>query len=323
MAIDPSMYELTLEAYTFNMLGYLPQECWSTDVVFAGYEDDVLVVKDDGSNYYVPAFGVATLSEMCPGEGYSVFLNGAGGLDFTYASGALANTDSDPIDEKNKLRSQRDDVTPSRESHLIILEELLGEVQEGDILRAYANNELVGSINIIDEHLMGMRPIDLVTHGSVDLSAYDGPVLHGYDEGDRIELRLFSIEDQGELKVISTLDYDTYATAIDADGDEIRIPMSFGSAEVRNESAIPTDFRLSQNYPNPFNPTTQIKYDLPEDEMVSITIYDVMGRSIRSLVNTTQSAGYRSIQWNATNHTGQPVSCTGIALLILAVLCCW
>jgi hypothetical protein len=71
---------------------------------------------------------------------------------------------------------------------------------------------------------------------------------------------------------------------------------------------IPDVFALHQNYPNPFNPTTQIKYDLPEDAMVSIIIYDVMGRSIKSLVNTTQSAGYRSIQWDATNNLGEPVS---------------
>jgi hypothetical protein len=71
---------------------------------------------------------------------------------------------------------------------------------------------------------------------------------------------------------------------------------------------IPDVYALHQNYPNPFNPTTQVKYDLPEDAMVSITIYDIMGRSIKSLVNTTQSAGYRSIQWDATNNLGEPVS---------------
>jgi hypothetical protein len=70
----------------------------------------------------------------------------------------------------------------------------------------------------------------------------------------------------------------------------------------------PEVFALHQNYPNPFNPTTQIKYDLPEDALVSITIYDIMGRSIKSLVNGNQSAGYRSIQWNATNNLGEPVS---------------
>jgi len=71
---------------------------------------------------------------------------------------------------------------------------------------------------------------------------------------------------------------------------------------------LPTVYALHQNYPNPFNPTTQIKYDLPEDAMVSITIYDIMGRSIRSLVNSQQTAGYRSIQWNATNNLGEPLS---------------
>jgi hypothetical protein len=71
---------------------------------------------------------------------------------------------------------------------------------------------------------------------------------------------------------------------------------------------IPQSFALHQNYPNPFNPTTTLKYDLPEDAMVNITIYDLMGRSIKSLVNSNQSAGYRSIQWNATNNLGEPVS---------------
>jgi len=73
-------------------------------------------------------------------------------------------------------------------------------------------------------------------------------------------------------------------------------------------NAIPKVYALRQNYPNPFNPTTQIKYDLPEDALVSINIYDLMGRSIKSLVNSNQSAGYRSIQWNATNNLGEPVS---------------
>ena len=67
-------------------------------------------------------------------------------------------------------------------------------------------------------------------------------------------------------------------------------------------------FALHQNYPNPFNPSTQIRYDLPLDEYVTIIIYDVMGRKIKSLINTNQEAGYRSITWDATNDLGQPVS---------------
>jgi parallel beta-helix repeat protein len=75
-----------------------------------------------------------------------------------------------------------------------------------------------------------------------------------------------------------------------------------------DKDVIPLKFVLHQNYPNPFNPTTQIRYDLPEDALVAINIYDLMGRSIKSLLNSNQSAGYRSIQWNATNNLGELVS---------------
>jgi len=290
------------------MLGYLPQECWSTDVIFADYQDDVLVVKDDGSNYYVPAFGVATLSEMCPGEGYSVFLNGAGGLDFTYGSGALANTDSDPIDEKNKLRSQRDDVTPTGESHLIILEELLGEVQEGDILRAYANGKLVGSVNIIPAHLTGEYTLSLPAIGSVDLSEYGAASLdHGYDIADAIDIRLYSKSKGMELKIDRNLDKDyalTYGT-----GPKMSVVIT---AEVQNTPAIPTAFKLEQNHPNPFNPSTTISYNIEQSGYVNLKVYDVMGRLVRTLVdNQYVSAGYEtgySVVWNGLDDHGQKAS---------------
>lgn len=70
----------------------------------------------------------------------------------------------------------------------------------------------------------------------------------------------------------------------------------------------PSVYALSQNYPNPFNPLTKISYDLPEDAMVSLTIYDMMGRAIKNLVTGSQAAGYRSVIWNATDDHGRPVS---------------
>jgi len=71
---------------------------------------------------------------------------------------------------------------------------------------------------------------------------------------------------------------------------------------------LPTAFNLYNNYPNPFNPTTQIRYDLPEDARVSITIYDLMGRSIKSLVRSNQTAGYHSVRWDGTSDIGKGVS---------------
>ena len=70
----------------------------------------------------------------------------------------------------------------------------------------------------------------------------------------------------------------------------------------------PVIFKLNNCYPNPFNPVTTLRYDLPEDALVNIIIYDMMGRVVKTLINDQQTAGYKSLQWNATNDAGSPVS---------------
>jgi hypothetical protein len=72
--------------------------------------------------------------------------------------------------------------------------------------------------------------------------------------------------------------------------------------------AIPDEFALHQNYPNPFNPVTTLRYDLPENGLVNIIIYDMLGRQVKTLVNQTHDAGYRSVIWDATNDYGKSVS---------------
>jgi hypothetical protein len=74
------------------------------------------------------------------------------------------------------------------------------------------------------------------------------------------------------------------------------------------DETLPITYNIHNAYPNPFNPKTTLHYDLPEDAMVNITIYDMMGRVVSNLVSSQQNAGYKSIQWDATNVHGQPVS---------------
>ena len=67
---------------------------------------------------------------------------------------------------------------------------------------------------------------------------------------------------------------------------------------------IPLKFSLFQNYPNPFNPTTVVNYALKENVNVKITVYDILGRVVKTLVNEYQDAGYKSVLWNGTNGSG-------------------
>lgn len=68
---------------------------------------------------------------------------------------------------------------------------------------------------------------------------------------------------------------------------------------VADEAAIPTEFNLYQNYPNPFNPSTTISFDLPNSEFVSLTIYDVLGKQVSTLVNEYKNAGRYDIRFEA------------------------
>jgi hypothetical protein len=75
-----------------------------------------------------------------------------------------------------------------------------------------------------------------------------------------------------------------------------------------DQGNVPIAYRLSDAYPNPFNPVTKFNYEVPSTEHVSIDIYNLTGRHIKSLVNSIQNPGYKTVQWNATNDSGQPVS---------------
>jgi len=75
-------------------------------------------------------------------------------------------------------------------------------------------------------------------------------------------------------------------------------PPSDGSASV---VSLPEQFGLRQNYPNPFNPSTIINYDLPDESIVRIVIYNMVGQVVVHLRDGIEAAGFKSAEWNATN----------------------
>jgi len=85
---------------------------------------------------------------------------------------------------------------------------------------------------------------------------------------------------------------------------------------IRQTAQIPME--VYDQFINEFNPVTTLRYDLAEDAMVNIIIHDVLGRQVKTLINRTQDAGYKSVIWNATNDYGKPVS-AGIYLYQIQV----
>jgi hypothetical protein len=93
--------------------------------------------------------------------------------------------------------------------------------------------------------------------------------------------------------------YSDFASAIGIwDGSALLPPLGGDNAIAKEK--IPTRFDLKQNYPNPFNPVTNIKYDLPKDIFVTVKIYDILGREIKTLVNEFKQAGSYIISFNGS-----------------------
>lgn len=79
------------------------------------------------------------------------------------------------------------------------------------------------------------------------------------------------------------------------------------SEENKIKELIPTVFSCAQNSPNPFNINTMIRYGLPKDSDVSLVVFNILGQEVRTLVDTRQSAGFKSSSWDGRTSSGKEV----------------
>jgi hypothetical protein len=101
--------------------------------------------------------------------------------------------------------------------------------------------------------------------------------------------------------------------ALDAKGTPqgssgVNFNLSVATAVEDNQPAVPSGYVLEQNYPNPFNPTTQILFNLPNNERVTLTIYNLIGQKIATLVDGTLSAGSHVVTWNGRDSRGMQLA---------------
>ena len=102
------------------------------------------------------------------------------------------------------------------------------------------------------------------------------------------------------IKKDPNLDYDLKLVAGDIDY------VATMTEEILNN--IPSVYSLSQNYPNPFNPITKMNYALPKRSRVIISVYNVLGQEVTTLLNKEQDYGYHTVTWNGTDRIGKQVA---------------
>ncbi|NOZ08045.1 MAG: T9SS type A sorting domain-containing protein, partial [FCB group bacterium] len=288
----PEDHPISLSPFMMNNIAYLRNDALAIADVLA--DVPVLLVRDDDGHFYAPGVPVNTIDDtggMQPGSAYEIFLSGMEAAEFTYpAYGTLART---PIVNEDYFAtlSEHYEIAKSGTATPIIITDLEGTVEIGDELAAYAHGELVGAARISDLN----APVVIAAWEA--FSDYDLE-LPGYRKGDAIELRLWSNALGRELPVIANLDNDYYGAA----------PLSTGTVMVTDAAEVVDGFMLTNNYPNPFNPETSFEFVVPFATTVSLDIYDITGRHIRTLVSGDVSSGLHRVVWDGLDSANDPVS---------------
>ena len=130
--------------------------------------------------------------------------------------------------------------------------------------------------------------------------------------------------DEEEGVAVPLLEQESYAVQTGAKAPNLRrFTVLAGPPEfVQKQSSIPVqpvEFALSQNYPNPFNPSTTVEYALPKNGRVRLTLYNLLGQRIRTLLDQDQKKGYHKVVWDGDNDRGLRAS-SGIYIYRLEFL---
>ena len=97
----------------------------------------------------------------------------------------------------------------------------------------------------------------------------------------------------------------------------VKINITAPSTEVRDEiNQLPDLFTLNQNYPNPFNPSTTIRFSLNKKGNVDLTIYNLLGQKVKTLISATKMPGSHSVSWDGIDSFGKNVS-TGVYFAVM------
>jgi len=135
------------------------------------------------------------------------------------------------------------------------------------------------------------------SNGDIFIGTWEGGLLCITDNGDN----LVQINSGLDLPISSlTINSNGYIFA----GTKNGVFRSINTTvSVEEENSLPSEFTLEQNYPNPFNPSTTFKYEIPKESYVTLKVYDILGREIKTLINKEQPVSNYEVEFNATELT--------------------
>jgi hypothetical protein len=180
----------------------------------------------------------------------------------------------------------------------------LKEVNFENVRTSYFDLKIANIDNKDHKVIIGLLP-QMSAAAKPDLAAGTGPVANlvfQVDDPTITDIQIESFETENPGHALMYVYHDTQNGVLHQYSEYPEFsPITVSMSGVAGGPNMPTSFALNQNYPNPFNPTTQIAFDLANATHVELTIYNVLGQEVKTLVNRDMEAGSHSVEWDASN----------------------
>jgi len=288
----------------WNWVGYTPAESYPINEALASIDTMVItgnIIKSQtGYAQFLENYGwFGSLQYMDPGMGYLLNTENDGVLlyPFNIPQATIQDPEEDPIVREIADNAPSWGVNPSNfygsmniTGELILLDE--PSINPLDMVAAFVDGECRGIAQPVYVEPLDKFIIFLTVYGNEN----ESPNIEFHSYSESMDEILYSPEImQFELNQVIGNFEDLYV-------------WDTRYLEVGDPGFIPNIFSLSQNYPNPFNPTTTIGFGVPRVTDVNITIYDILGKKVTTLVNKKMDPGYYFENWNSRNDLGISVS---------------
>ena len=262
----------------WNMVAYLPQTQMNTGTAMSSISAWLQQVKgSDG--VYIPNNPYNTLNTLYPGKGYWIKISGNHSLIYPNRGSqenGLAGT---------MRREELPEVTLKPNSAVILARCDIAEV--GDILLARVGQELRGAEVLIAPESFPAALIQIYCE----------------EAGEQAHFSILKPDGQ-ELPLVTSLELEPGQSYGTQSGFIILEPQSVAADDI-----LALETTLKGSYPNPFNPSTTIKYDVAADNTpVTLTIYNIKGQRVCSLIDARIDKGSHTVVWNGTDDKGKEVS---------------
>jgi len=187
-------------------------------------------------------------------------------------------------------------------SQFTYLTTVASQPEKSDVLRKVSPEKELAYVS--DIYQFGPVDVELLKDATLTMNYADG------FNGNEDDLGLYILENEKWTRVPAVLDkkQNTFTATVNKLGVFAVIEGYVDQGNNQNTTQLPVTFAVSQNYPNPFNPTTEIKYQLPNTELVSVKVYNMNGQLVTTLVDGQMNAGYHKVQWDGRNSVGIKVS---------------